>query len=243
MWAILSGSSQRSLELARRIEAANPVNLGIALQANIVDPMAMDSGNVPQGSCSRTFETDLGSAACFFDFWTGVVELWRMDNLVYLIHPPPERETGTFWAPLIFKLAGQIMKEVLTETEPHRPLIFHLMQAAEVARIPDHQLYAFSEVTRYTKLRRSLDLGGSVDRSTTYEEFMTLRQKLPSPELRIFEDKIKLRRELLQPAGVLHTPTIYMSNTNPYFLEHREPFHFRGQTNAYDRKRGSRSCA
>jgi len=45
---------------------------------------------------------------------------------------------------------------------------------------------------------------------------------MPSPELKIFEDKIQLRRNLLQPLGVSHTPTIYMSNEDPYILEHIE---------------------
>lgn len=49
-----------------------------------------------------------------------------------------------------------------------------------------------------------------------------MRQQLTSPDLAIFEDKIKLRRDLLQALGVEHTPTYYMSNSDLNILPHIE---------------------
>lgn len=41
----------------------------------------------------------------------------------------------------------------------------------------------------------------------TYEELLTLRQRLEDNALGIFEDKIRLRRELLKDAKVPATPS------------------------------------
>lgn len=43
---------------------------------------------------------------------------------------------------------------------------------------------------------------------------MTLRQRLYHPDLGLFEDKIRLRRQLLPEVGVPSTPSIHLSNTD-----------------------------
>ncbi|CAE7211647.1 unnamed protein product [Symbiodinium sp. CCMP2592] len=60
----------------------------------------------------------------------------------------------------------------------------------------------------------ALNISEYVDESTTYEELMTIRQKLDHSDLGMFEDKIRLRTELLPAAGVLATPSIHLSNTD-----------------------------
>lgn len=65
---------------------------------------------------------------------------------------------------------------------------------------------------KYFKVMEALDISSFVNVNTTYEELLTLRQRLDHPDLGIFEDKIRLRRELLPAAGVLATPSIHLSN-------------------------------
>eukprot|EP00434_Breviolum_minutum_P014308 symbB.v1.2.012616.t1/scaffold874.1/size155782/10 len=59
---------------------------------------------------------------------------------------------------------------------------------------------------KYFKVMKALDISKYVN------ELLTLRQRLDDPDLGIFEDKIRLRRELLPAAGVLATPSIHLSN-------------------------------
>ena len=65
---------------------------------------------------------------------------------------------------------------------------------------------------KYFKVMKALDISKYVNVNSTYEELLTLRQRLDDPDLGIFEDKIRLRRELLPAAGVLATPSIHLSN-------------------------------
>eukprot|EP00928_Gymnodinium_smaydae_P045507 TRINITY_DN30333_c0_g1_i1.p1 TRINITY_DN30333_c0_g1~~TRINITY_DN30333_c0_g1_i1.p1 ORF type:complete len:554 (-),score=56.55 TRINITY_DN30333_c0_g1_i1:88-1749(-) len=65
------------------------------------------------------------------------------------------------------------------------------------------------------KVLKGLDLSGQVEANTTYEEFMTLRSELHDPSLHLFEDKIRLRRELLPSLGVEATPSILLTNSEP----------------------------
>lgn len=65
---------------------------------------------------------------------------------------------------------------------------------------------------KFFKVMEALDISSFVNVNTTYEELLTLRQRLDHPDLGIFEDKIRLRRELLPAAGVLATPSIHLSN-------------------------------
>jgi len=68
--------------------------------------------------------------------------------------------------------------------------------------------------------RPSLDISGFVEHNTTYAELMTLRQRLDDPELGLFEDKIRLRQELLPSLGVKSTPSIYLSRTDFEVIPH-----------------------
>mmetsp|Transcript_1906 Transcript_1906/g.5438 ORF Transcript_1906/g.5438 Transcript_1906/m.5438 type:complete len:735 (+) Transcript_1906:1-2205(+) len=77
------------------------------------------------------------------------------------------------------------------------------------------------------QVRPALDLTAYVEPTTSYEEFMSLRQKLKHPDLGHFEDKIRLRRELLPSIGAPATPSIHLSNTDfevGRFLEGRRSF-------------------
>eukprot|EP00931_Biecheleriopsis_adriatica_P118259 TRINITY_DN93704_c0_g1_i1.p1 TRINITY_DN93704_c0_g1~~TRINITY_DN93704_c0_g1_i1.p1 ORF type:complete len:799 (+),score=137.81 TRINITY_DN93704_c0_g1_i1:35-2431(+) len=79
----------------------------------------------------------------------------------------------------------------------------------------------------FYKVLEALDISALVDRSTSYEELLTLRQRLEHPDLGLFEDKIRLRQELLPAAGVLSTPSIHLSNTDfdiARFLHGRRSF-------------------
>jgi len=58
--------------------------------------------------------------------------------------------------------------------------------------------------------------------TTSYEELMTLRQRLLHPDLGLFEDKIRLRRELLPAVGASATPSIHLSNTDWEVERHLE---------------------
>ncbi|CAE8606393.1 unnamed protein product [Polarella glacialis] len=62
------------------------------------------------------------------------------------------------------------------------------------------------------EVMEALDISEFVEADTSYEELMTLRHRLQHPDLGLFEDKIRLRAELLPAAGVLATPSIHMSN-------------------------------
>jgi len=103
--------------------------------------------------------------------------------------------------------------------EPTRTLNALLSQSQEMLMEPG-RFRSLGEVVGMANLRPALDVGRHVGPHTTYEELMTLRQGLSSPDLRLFEDKVQLRQGLLQPLGVAHTPTIYMSNTDPNILPH-----------------------
>lgn len=70
------------------------------------------------------------------------------------------------------------------------------------------------------QVRPSLDISEYIDHSTSYEELLTIRQRLEHPDLAIFEDKIRLRRELLPAAGVDATPSIHLSNTDTDLTKH-----------------------
>lgn len=61
----------------------------------------------------------------------------------------------------------------------------------------------------------ALDLSGLITANTTYEEFLTIRSKIQHPSLHLFEDKIRLRQELLPSIGVEATPSILLTNTEP----------------------------
>lgn len=61
----------------------------------------------------------------------------------------------------------------------------------------------------------ALDLSGLITANTTYEEFLTIRSKIQHPSLHLFEDKIRLRKELLPSIGVVATPSILLTNTEP----------------------------
>lgn len=61
----------------------------------------------------------------------------------------------------------------------------------------------------------ALDLSASVTANTTYEEFLTIRSRIQHPSLHLFEDKIRLRQELLPSLGVKATPSILLTNTEP----------------------------
>ncbi|CAE6914509.1 unnamed protein product [Symbiodinium natans] len=71
-----------------------------------------------------------------------------------------------------------------------------------------------SEASPFFEVMPALNISEYVDADTTYEELMTIRQKLDHSDLGIFEDKIRLRTELLPAAGVLATPSIHLSNTD-----------------------------
>lgn len=92
-----------------------------------------------------------------------------------------------------------------------RVLLTHIDQLAEINAF---HLLSVADILKLTYLRADLDLRSEMTANTTYEEFMTLRQNLKSPSLGIFEDKVKLRQELLDPMGAAHTPTYFMSAKN-----------------------------
>ena len=69
-------------------------------------------------------------------------------------------------------------------------------------------------------VRESLNISEYLEPDTTYEELMTLRQRLEHPDNQIFEDKIRLRRELLVAVGVKATPGIHLSNTDFHVMPH-----------------------
>lgn len=77
-----------------------------------------------------------------------------------------------------------------------------------------------SAAVGFYRVRPSLDISAHIDRATTYEELMTLRQRLESSDLGLFEDKIRLRKELLPGAGVAATPSIHLSNSDFNILHH-----------------------
>eukprot|EP00929_Paragymnodinium_shiwhaense_P079053 TRINITY_DN41080_c0_g1_i1.p1 TRINITY_DN41080_c0_g1~~TRINITY_DN41080_c0_g1_i1.p1 ORF type:complete len:538 (-),score=139.82 TRINITY_DN41080_c0_g1_i1:56-1669(-) len=60
-----------------------------------------------------------------------------------------------------------------------------------------------------------LDLSGQVTVNTSYEEFLTLRNKLEHPNLHMFEDKIRIRKETLPNLAVKPTPPILLTNSEP----------------------------
>mmetsp|Transcript_126378 Transcript_126378/g.219012 ORF Transcript_126378/g.219012 Transcript_126378/m.219012 type:complete len:596 (-) Transcript_126378:170-1957(-) len=66
---------------------------------------------------------------------------------------------------------------------------------------------------RYSLLP-ALDISKWLEPTTTYEELLTLRHQLEDPDLQLFEDKIRLRRELLPSVGVASTPSIHLSNSD-----------------------------
>lgn len=76
------------------------------------------------------------------------------------------------------------------------------------------------EVARLGALLSDLNIRTQVNQATAYEELMTLRQQLPSSGLQVFEDKFRLRRELLNGIDVAHTPVYHMSNSDPDVLSH-----------------------
>jgi len=71
-------------------------------------------------------------------------------------------------------------------------------------------------------VRPALDISNFVDATTSYEEFMTFRNRLDHPDLGLFEDKIRLRLELLPEVGVRATPSIHLSYSDTNILRHIE---------------------
>jgi hypothetical protein len=61
---------------------------------------------------------------------------------------------------------------------------------------------------------KQLDLREKVTATTTYEQFMTLRNLLVDPLLRMFMDKIEFKK-FLKRIKVAYTPTLFMSNDPP----------------------------
>ncbi|CAJ1364199.1 unnamed protein product [Effrenium voratum] len=64
---------------------------------------------------------------------------------------------------------------------------------------------------KFFQVMEALDISEFVESSSSYEELLTLRHRLEHPDLGLFEDKIRLRRELLPAAGVEATPSIHLS--------------------------------
>jgi len=129
----------------------------------------------------------------------------------------PAESMGVSWTILVFSCI--ICFDLGQVAEPQMALNALLRQAAEATSLQARKR-AVGEVLRLTRLRPALNVLPRLDPNTTYEEFMTLRQQLPAKELTIFEDKIELRRNLLRPLGVEHTPDFYMSNDDPNILQH-----------------------
>jgi len=69
-------------------------------------------------------------------------------------------------------------------------------------------------------VRRGLDISEHLEPGTTYEELMTLRNRLDHPDLGLFEDKIRLRKELLPSVGIPSTPSIHISNSDFQVAKH-----------------------
>lgn len=69
-------------------------------------------------------------------------------------------------------------------------------------------------------VRPALNISEFVEAETSYEELMTVRQRLEHPDLQLFEDKIRLRRELLPEVGVASTPSIHISYEDAHVVPH-----------------------
>lgn len=202
IWVILSSDSDESFQLARTLADANPVGLGLALRIEKVD---WRTGQKP---CSML---ESQAQVCFLHCGFNSQAGFDANALRGLVN-----RTAGSWSLVIFKYP----EKQLVEGEPFNELEMHLSQLYE-AGATGLKMKNLFEVLRLERLWSAVDLRQSIDASTSYEEFMTLRRSLPSLQLSLFEDKIQLRR-WLQSIGVKHTPNIYMSNEDPNILPHLE---------------------
>ncbi|CAE8707031.1 unnamed protein product, partial [Polarella glacialis] len=221
-WVILAAGRGPVAEAAKRVADASPVGLGLVLREANID--AESSAMKSRGFCARDFDDRMAPVsmeACTIAFGEQQVkaEYWPSTALSELIRREDVAGMKPVWGPFVAACGQSCIDDILTQPEPHGALAKHLTQAIEFLKLRS-TARSFGQVARLARLRPALNVRSQIDSTTSYEEFMTLRQQLSSPDLGIFEDKIRLRRDLLQKIGVAHTPTIYMSNSDPSILEH-----------------------
>lgn len=207
-------------EAARLISSANPSGLGFPLWTRIgLGPGCAMRLVAASGVAGLAEPQEREVTACIIPIGSDYLGLHDglEAPLVGSLAPELAASTTVPWAVYVFSCID--CADFGLVEEPLQALSRLLRQAGEVAVVPA-QMRSVAEVVRMLRVRPSLNLHGRVDASTTYEEFMTLRQQLDSTDLLNFEDKIRFRVNLLQPLGVAHTPSYYMSNEDPMILEH-----------------------
>ncbi|CAE7377523.1 DIP13 [Symbiodinium natans] len=217
MWIILAGHGDESLQAARTLASKNEIGLGIVLQPEEYEIQSGNRLTGLQGTCANQMIKQTEFKACTMEFGK---ELEAPVITAAAITWLASSRAGRHWAPLVLRCATwsrEATEGTPTEEEPDETLMHlaQLLQEPDEAEIVSRNAI---QVIQRIYLREDLDISASVEDTTTYEEFLTLRQKLPPGGLSVFMDKIQFRTELLPSVGVQHTPTLYMSNTDPYFL-------------------------
>mmetsp|Transcript_18341 Transcript_18341/g.59568 ORF Transcript_18341/g.59568 Transcript_18341/m.59568 type:complete len:562 (+) Transcript_18341:1039-2724(+) len=210
--------------IASSLVGRSPVGLGRTIAASEISQRP--DGYLEVGDCSRARWAEPRTEACLWrirhEELQGRQEILLRDEIKALLPSDQDgiRDAPTPpWSVFVFSLVLHFDVSSDREGSARKATRLLTTQILEAVEAKARQR-SVAEVVQISNIRSSLDLYGLVDASTTYEEFMTLRQRLDAVDLRNFEDKIRLRRNLLQPLGVLHTPTFYMSNEDPNILEH-----------------------
>eukprot|EP00928_Gymnodinium_smaydae_P027010 TRINITY_DN21030_c0_g1_i2.p1 TRINITY_DN21030_c0_g1~~TRINITY_DN21030_c0_g1_i2.p1 ORF type:complete len:833 (-),score=83.78 TRINITY_DN21030_c0_g1_i2:35-2533(-) len=203
-WVVLASNEEDIVSDARDVVRSSPSGLGVLLRDS------MDTCTMLLGHPWESLRAN--APACVMPIESSI---WPTHVLQELI--AERSDEGIAWSIMVFSCNP--CRDLDTAEEPLQALDVFVSQASQAVHV-QARLRSVGEVSRLMTMLPGLDVGEYLEAGTTYEELMTLRQQLKAPELALFEDKIQLRRNLLQPLGVQHTPTYYMSNDDPGILSH-----------------------